>query len=94
MYDSTEQISITRQEYRHAYKLALAGKVRIATFVRKDIWDLRANEQDLAHHLESLDLTQAEKSKILRKTSRFATDADLVSVRRNPRDVEPVEPDQ
>lgn len=78
IYDYDHQISITRQEYRHAYQLAKQGKIRIATFVRKDIWDLRANQKDLAKHLKKLDLKQREKDEILSKSSRFSTDAEAV----------------
>lgn len=52
-FNEPDQISITRAEYRHAYELARAGKIRILCFVRADVWDHRQSVRDLAKALKS-----------------------------------------
>lgn len=46
-FNHAEKISITRQEYRHAYERALAGKIRILPFVRREIWDIAEDRKEL-----------------------------------------------
>ncbi|TPM02799.1 DUF4062 domain-containing protein [Mesorhizobium sp. B2-3-11] len=52
-FDEPNQISITRAEYRHAYELAKAKKIRILCFVRSDVWDHRQSVRDLAKALRA-----------------------------------------
>ncbi|MBO9136682.1 DUF4062 domain-containing protein (plasmid) [Rhizobium sp. B230/85] len=46
-YDQQMQISITRAEFRHAYKLAQQRRIRILCFVRSDVWEHRQSVRDL-----------------------------------------------
>ncbi|WP_440980773.1 DUF4062 domain-containing protein [Shinella sumterensis] len=52
-YDQPNQISITRAEFQHAYRLAQEGRIRILCFVRSDVWDHRQSVRDLASALKS-----------------------------------------
>lgn len=51
-FDEPNQISITRAEFRHAYKLAQQGRIRILCFVRSDVWDHRQSVRDLERALK------------------------------------------
>jgi hypothetical protein len=53
MFDSDKGISITRQEYRTAYELAKNNRIHLALFVRKEIWDLKADRNSLRDYLVS-----------------------------------------
>lgn len=52
-FDEPNQISITRAEYRYAYDLAKAKKIRILCFVRSDVWNHRQSVRDLAKALRA-----------------------------------------
>src|SRR3546814_3002892 len=52
-YDELNRISITRAEYRHAYELAKAGRIRILCFVRSDVWNHRQSVRDLTKALQA-----------------------------------------
>lgn len=43
----TEKISITRMEYRTAYDLVKAGKMKLITFVRQDLWNVKEDRKSL-----------------------------------------------
>jgi len=46
---TNESISITRKEYRTAYKLFLQGKIKkIMTLVRRDVWNAKEERKDIA----------------------------------------------
>lgn len=63
-FDADNQISITRAEYRHAYQLARAGKIRILCFVRSNVWNHRQSIRDLEKALKNdpaLSVSQREK---------------------------------
>lgn len=56
MYPS-ENISITRKEYRTAYELARAGKIKkLIIFIRQSIWDVREDRKALHKLLKSITL--------------------------------------
>jgi len=83
MYDETQGISVTRQEYRTAYELATQARMRLALFVRREIWDLRADRdalrgfllQDFARFKE---LTPTEVEKILHHPGPLANEPALL----------------
>jgi len=78
-YDHSNRISITRQEYRHAYERHRAGSLRIVLLVRDEIWNLREDREALARHLETLKLTEEEKQAVAAFPSRFSADASFVT---------------
>jgi len=77
LYDKKEKISITRKEYREAYRLAQEGKIKkIITFVRQNVWDVLEDRKSLlklfreAYNLEYNDTIENCKSKILNDGSK------------------------
>lgn len=80
LYDNKNRISITRQEYREAYKLHEQGKLQIISFVRDEVWQLKETRNELAKHLEQIKyLDEERKNEILHFDTKFANDADLIS---------------
>jgi hypothetical protein len=80
-YDEAERVSITRMEYRHAYELQREGKLRMAAFVRRQIWDIREDRRGLSRLLEEnaaafSELDEAARSRLTTHRSRFVNDAE------------------
>jgi hypothetical protein len=78
-FDLRSHISITQQEYRHAYELQKAGKIKILTFVRAEVWQLREERKELAAYLSSLPYSEAEKKRLSSYPSKFAEDAGFIA---------------
>lgn len=78
-YDEPKRVSITQQEYRHAYARHKGNGLRIVTLVRDQVWQLREDRKALAKHLASLDMPDDERREIVNFPNRFATDAEFVS---------------
>ena len=53
-YDKENKISITRQEYRHAYQLHQQGGLQILSFVRNEVWQLKETRNELTRYLENI----------------------------------------
>lgn len=77
-YNQEEKISITRQEYRDAYKLHQQGKLKIITFVRRDVWQYREQRKELSKFLSQSSATEKEISVIVNSKNKFATDAAAI----------------
>ncbi|MDP9892504.1 hypothetical protein J2W32_001052 [Variovorax boronicumulans] len=77
-YDKPGNITITRQEYREAYKLHLAGKLRIITFVRNSVWQLKDDRKELAKYLEGIDLEPSVKAAIAHHPTKSVSNADFL----------------
>lgn len=81
LYDVSQKVSITRMEYRTAYELLLSGNIKLITFVRKDLWNVREDRNALreflfkdykAHkEIDTTDITQ-----IIRHPSKFVNDVE------------------
>lgn len=79
-YDTENKVSITRQEYREAYKLHEQGKLQIISFVRDEVWQLKEMKNELARHLKGIKTLDEEiKNELLNFDTKFANDADLIS---------------
>lgn len=52
-YDEPNRISITQKEYRVAYELHKAGKLKILTFVRSEVWQAKEARRELHNHLKT-----------------------------------------
>lgn len=50
-YDTAQKVSITRMEYRKAYKLVQQGRIKLATFVRQDLWNIKEDRSALKDFL-------------------------------------------
>ena len=78
-FDEPNQVSITQQEYREAYKLHLDGKLKILSFVRADVWRMKEDRKLLSKHIETLDLDPGAKAKVMLAPTRASTNADFVT---------------
>lgn len=83
MFDEEKKISITREEYRYAYERAKKGKTKLITFVRKEVWDVREDRNELRRFLISeeakeLCLTPGAVRTISNHPSKFANDPDAI----------------
>jgi hypothetical protein len=78
-YDAPARVSITQQEYRAAYELHLQGKLRLVSFVRQEVWQLKEDRKELTRYLSNLSLTDSEKTAVATAPSKFANDADFVA---------------
>ena len=78
-FDAGNKVSITEQEYRYAYELQKAGKLKILTFVRAEVWQLREERKELAAYLSSLPYSEVEKRRLAAYPSKFAEDAAFLS---------------
>ena len=61
-FDEPAKISITRQEYRHAYKLSEQSKIKMLCFVRSQVFDHRQSVRDLEKALKA-DLTLSDEQR-------------------------------
>jgi len=78
-YDASSRVSITQQEYRHAYARHQGGALRIVTLVRDEVWQLRQDHKALAKYIASLDLTDSQRNSVLGFPSKYAEDASFVT---------------
>lgn len=78
-YDEKGRISITQREYREAYELHVAGKLKVLTFVRSEIWQLRETRHELVKYLESMPVDDGTRKAIASHPSKFADDAVFLS---------------
>lgn len=80
LLDAKAGISITRGEYRRAYELAQAGRMRLLTFVRSDVWTYRESVKELARSLEAETvLSEEQKAAVKSRRSKFMTDATTIN---------------
>jgi hypothetical protein len=81
-FDANQKISITRMEYREAYKLSQNGQLKLLTFVRKSLWDIREDRKALNQAFEEMNAASKELSaesrmKLLNHSSTFVNDAEV-----------------
>jgi Domain of unknown function (DUF4062) len=77
-FDEPNQVSITQQEYREAYRLHQEGNLKLLSFVRADVWRMKDDRKLLATHIETLDLDPGAKSQVLLAPTKAATNADFI----------------
>lgn len=77
-YDQVNQISITQREYREAYKMHEAGKLKLLNFVRSEVWQAKEDRRELAKYLETLDLEPPTRSAIANYSAKTAANADFL----------------
>lgn len=83
LYSKPDKISITRAEYRHAYKRFLQQKLILVPFVRRELWDIREDRKGLENYLrndfqDTKELDSAEIDEIVKHESKFVTDAAAI----------------
>jgi hypothetical protein len=78
-YDQSARISITQREYREAYELGRAGKVKLLNFVRASVWQVREDRRELENFLRQLPVDEALRKPITNFPSKFASDAEFIS---------------
>jgi hypothetical protein len=79
-YDKENKISITRQEYRHAYQLHQQGGLQILSFVRNEVWQLKETRNELTRYLENINNFDKDLiADIVNAPTKFANDAQFVS---------------
>jgi hypothetical protein len=83
LYDRSDRISITRHEYRLAYELLKTGQLKILTFVRRSLWDVKEDRKALIKYLEDdwrteKELSDDEIDTIAMHPSQFITTAKTV----------------
>lgn len=82
-YDEPNKVSVTQQEYKYAYERAKAGDIRIISFVRSAIWNIRDDRNALSEFLKQCksnneELNNATIKKIETHPSSFVNDADFI----------------
>ena len=77
-YDKTNRVSITQREYREAYALQCAGKIKLLNLVRSDVWQARDDRQELARFLGSSSLDPVSKGLIASHPTKLLADADFI----------------
>jgi hypothetical protein len=80
-YATPQKVSITRMEYRTAYELLLSKKIKLVTFVREDLWNVREDRNALRDFLindykahREIDTTDIHQ--IVRHPSKFVNDVE------------------
>lgn len=79
-----ENISITRKEYRVAYDLAQAGKIKkLIVFIRQNVWDVKEDRKSLHKLLQGLTVLEKDQeidtSVIENYNSNILRDAEHIS---------------
>jgi hypothetical protein len=77
-FDEPNQISITQQEYREAYRLHQEGRLKLLNFVRADVWRMKDDRKLLAKHIESLSLDPGARNQVLLAPTKAATNAEFI----------------
>jgi hypothetical protein len=78
-YDEAKRVSITQQEYRTAYGLAKADRLRLLSFVRAEVWNHRQSAKELEKHLKFLaEVDDALRDKIISYPTTFASDVKFL----------------
>ncbi|MDP2781131.1 DUF4062 domain-containing protein [Devosia sp.] len=78
-FDESTKTSITQKEYQHAYDLHIQGKLRLVTFVRQEVWQLKEERRELERFLSTTAMEESERDIVARAPSRFASNAEFVS---------------
>lgn len=80
-FNAEQKVSITRTEYRTAYDLVKAGRMKLVTFVREEIWNIREDRKALKsllikNYAAEKELSDTEIEAITKHSSNFVNDAE------------------
>ncbi|MFX0135864.1 MAG: DUF4062 domain-containing protein [Candidatus Hodarchaeota archaeon] len=70
LFNEKKEISITQQEYRTAYDLVKKGEIKIISFIRKSVWDIKEDRKSLSESLKDKNIKKIE-SKIIEESPEF-----------------------
>lgn len=81
IYDAAEKVSITRMEYRAAYDLVKAGRMKLITFVREGLWNVKEDRKALRtllinEHAKEKELDESQVAEMINHPSTFVNDAE------------------
>lgn len=77
-YNKDNRVSITRQEYRTAYRLHSEGKLKVIVFVRSEVWSIKDDRKELINFLDELDVDPGIRASIASRPSKAASDAKFL----------------
>jgi hypothetical protein len=82
-FDEPSKVTITMQEYRHAYARAREGRLKIAVFVRQAVWIVREDRRGLAsviteQYAKERGISKEDIERIEKHKSRVVEDAASV----------------
>ena len=82
-FNKEDKTSITQQEYRTAYEILKENKIKIISFVRKEIWTIRDDRKALSDFLKmefngSKEISTENIRQISMHSSKFVNDADFI----------------
>jgi hypothetical protein len=78
-YDGPNRVSITQREYREAYELHRQGKLKLFSFVRADVWQVKEDRRELTRYLDTVAIEDGLKRNVANFPSKSAADADFIS---------------
>lgn len=78
-FDEATRTSITQREYREAYELQKSGEIKLLSFVRSEIWNMKEDRRGLITYLDSLPIDEYRKKAIANFPSKIADDADFIT---------------
>jgi hypothetical protein len=74
-YNKSDKVSITRMEYRAAYKSLKSNGTKVVIFVREDLWAVKQDRKALEDFLKNEYVKQKELSAIeIQKISNYSSD--------------------
>jgi uncharacterized protein DUF4062 len=77
-FDAKERVSITQREYREAYELHRKGKLKILSFVRTQVWQVKEDRKEFQKYLEELEIAEEIRPKIVNYPTKFASDSAFI----------------
>jgi hypothetical protein len=78
-YDEPNRISITQREYREAYELHRQGKLKLFSFVRAEVWQIKEERRELSKYLNTVTIDEGTKRSVANFPSKNAADACFIS---------------
>lgn len=77
-YDEINRISITQREYREAYELHKAGKLKLLNFVRADVWQAKEERRELNKLLGTMSLDDKTRGDIAGHATKAASNPEFL----------------
>jgi len=78
-YNKPDRVSITQQEYREAYRRHKEAGLRIVSFVRSEVWQVREDRKELEKFIKEQELPDDLRRMIAKYPGKFAEDSEFVS---------------
>ncbi|MCK5581706.1 MAG: DUF4062 domain-containing protein [Candidatus Omnitrophica bacterium] len=82
-YNQKDKISITQKEYRQAYQCAKDNDLNLIIFVRKNLWDVKEDREELcklltSEYIKEKELTEDTCKNITSYRSKIVNDAEFL----------------